>query len=323
MSGAGRLALVTGANGFVGQATCAALRDGGWRVRGAVRSIGAALPDGVERVLVPSLVDGDDVRHAVADADAVIHLAARVHVMEDTSADPLAEFRAVNVEGTRALARAAASAGVRRFVYASSVKVHGERSGARPLRADDALAGDDPYGVSKREAEAAVTALGRETGMETVIVRPPLVYGPGVRANFLSLLRAVDRGLPLPLGLVRNARSLVFVGNLARFLVLCAEHPAAAGEAFLVADAGPLSTAELARAMARALGRKSRLIPIPPMLMRAGAALLGKRAVVDRLVDSLVLDTTPAAERLGWNPPFTTADGLAETARWFRAAGQE
>lgn len=309
-------ALVTGATGFVGTALLARLLAGGWTVRGAVRSAGARLPAGV--AACPA---GDaDWSAGLPGADVVFHLAARVHQMDDRAADPLAEFRRVNTEATERLARAAAAAGARRLVFVSSVKVNGgERE--RPYDEDDAPAPGDPYGQSKREAEERLAAVARETGLEVVVLRPPLVYGPGVRANMASLLRAVQRGLPLPLGAVRNRRSLVYVENLADCLERCGADPRAAGRTFLVSDGEDVSTPELVRRIARAFGRPARLLPVPVALLRAAAGLAGKGPAVERLAGSLAVDSSRVREVLGWTPPCSLDEGLRRTVAAFAGGG--
>ena len=312
------LVLVTGATGFVGRACVDAFLRAGHRVRRVLRS--ACPPvDGVEDIVVGDLVDVADWSTAMRGVDAVVHLAARVHVMRETVADPVAEFRRVNVEATRRLAEAAAHAGVRRFVFVSSVKVHGERSPGRPFTEADVPAPEDPYGVSKLEAEQMLAGVAAGTGLEVVVLRPPLVYGPGVGGNLRTLLRAVVRGLPLPLGAVRNRRSLVFVGNLADAIVRCVESPAAAGRTFLVDDGEPRSTAQLVGDLARAAGRAPRLVAVPTIVLRAVARGLGQGAAADRLVDDLEIDSSALRQALAWHPPHAYADGIAATVRWFRA----
>jgi nucleoside-diphosphate-sugar epimerase len=313
--------LVTGASGFVGRALLGALAERGRPARAALRRPdgGAALPAGTDAAVVGEIDGTTDWASALRGVDVVVHLAARVHMMRDDAADPLAEYRRVNTAGTERLARDAARAGVRRMVFVSSVKVHGEGGGPAPLRASDAPAPADPYGVSKAEAEEALHRVAAETGMEVVVLRPPLVYGPGVGANFLSLFRAVDRGLPLPLGRVRNRRSLVFVGNLADAILRAADHPDAAGRTFLVSDGEPVSTPALIRAVARALGRRPRLLPVPVALLHAAGAATGRGPAVSRLTGSLEVDSAPIRDTLAWTPPATLDEGLAATARWFRS----
>ena len=245
------------------------------------------------------------------DVSAVIHLAARVHVMHDTSADPLTAFRAVNVDGTLNLARQSAAAGVKRFVFVSSVKVNGESTQPGPAFAEaDTASPQDAYGQSKYEAEQGLRQLGVDTGMELVIIRPPLVYGPGVKANFAALMRAVKRGWPLPLGAVHNQRSLVALDNLVDFIITCITHPQAANQTFLVSDGQDLSTTELVRGMAQAAGVPARLLPVPVWALQAGASLLGKGAAVQRLCGNLQVDISKARSLLGWVPPVSVQEGL-------------
>jgi nucleoside-diphosphate-sugar epimerase len=245
--------------------------------------------------------------------------------MNEVSGDPLAEFRRVNVEGSLALARQAAASGVRRFVFLSSVKVHGESTHrGRPFFAIDALAPEDPYSVSKAEAETGLTGIARETGMELIIVRPPLVYGPGVGGNFLSMMRWLQRGLPLPLGAIDNRRSLVALGNLVDLLVTCLHHPAAAGRSFLVSDGSDLSTTGLLRGLGVALARPARLVPLPISVLRTVALAFGSQGVFERLTDDLQVDIAPTCQILGWKPALTVDEGLREVADWFvsmRSAG--
>lgn len=297
--------LVTGASGFVGRALLARLeRDAHRRVRTAGRR---RPPRPAAFVKVGDIGAMTDWSKALRQIDAVVHLAARVHAMRESAPDPLAEFRAVNVEGTLALARQAAKAGVRRFVYLSSIKVNGDWG---TFTEGDAPSPADPYAVSKWEAEQGLRAMERETGMDVVVVRPPLVYGPGVKGNFQSLLRAIARGLPLPLGAIDNRRSLIGVDNLADFIVSCLDHPAAAGRTFLVSDGEDLSTPELVRRLARAMNRPARLIPVPAMVIRLGAAALGKSATAHRLLGSLQVDARPAMALLSWRPPKSLTEGL-------------
>ncbi|MBK4733365.1 UDP-glucose 4-epimerase family protein [Noviherbaspirillum pedocola] len=310
--------LVTGANGFVGSALCAGLEARGMRYVAAVRRrIGA------EQFEAGDIAGPVDWAPALAGCDTVIHLAARVHMMRDASSDPLAAYRAVNADATLALARQAAQQGVRRFVFLSSVKVNGERSPAgRPFSAQDRPAPQDPYGMSKLEAEQRLSEWAPRAGLELVIVRPPLVYGPGVRANFLRLLELVRSGVPLPLGAVRNQRSMVGIDNLVDFLLLCAEHPDAAHATWMVSDNHDVSIAELIGAIAAAMGKPARLLRVPPALLSAAAALVGKRPAAGRLLDTLQVDVTPALQRLGWRPPVAFQDGIAKTVAHFLQAGE-
>jgi nucleoside-diphosphate-sugar epimerase len=310
--------LVTGADGFVGQTLLPALARAGHAVRAAVRAprVGRLFPG----IAVGDIGPATDWSAALEDIEGVIHLAGRAHVMREATADPLAPYRRVNVEGTRRLAMAAAAAGVRRFVFVSSIKVNGERTGDRPFTAADRPCPEDAYGLSKWEAEQVLGESAVAGGMETVVLRPPLVYGPGVKGNFLSLLRLCDRGWPLPLGAVRNARSLVYVGNLADALVGTLGHPAASGRTFLVKDGEDVSVPELVRRIAAALGRPARLLPVPPAILRAGAAMAGRSGAAARLLGSLTVDDRPIREILAWQPPFSMLEGLRETAAWFRSS---
>lgn len=306
--------LVTGANGFVGAALCGSLAARGQAVRRALRRVSPAVEEeawGSPAVSVGDLGPDTNWLAAVSGCEAVVHLAARVHVMNDRAADPLDEFRKVNVQGTLRLARQAAQAGVRRLVFVSSIKVNGEAT--RPgqaFHADDVAAPQDAYGLSKHEAELGLREIGRQTGMEVVVIRPPLVYGPGVRANFLALARAVKRGIPLPLGAIDNRRSLVSLDNLVDCIATCVSHPAAAHQTFLVSDGEDLSTTDLVRRMARAMGTSARLLPVPASWLEAGAALLGKRDVVRRLCGNLQVDIAKTQALLGWTPPVSVDEGL-------------
>ncbi len=313
--------LVTGANGLIGRAVLArAATDGTLQLRGTTRNHGAELPDSVEPVAVGDLLPETDWSRGVDGVDAIVHTAARVHVMREVIADPLAEFRRVNVDGTLNLARQAADAGVRRFVFLSSVKVNGEQTwpGA-PYHADDVPAPIDPYGISKHEGELGLRGLAQESGMDVVIIRPVLAYGPGVKGNYLSLMRWLYKGLPLPLGAIHNQRSLVALDNLVDLIVTCLHHPSARNETFLVSDGEDLSTTGLLRRTAAALGRPARLISVPTSVLRAAARVLGKADLAKRLCGSLQVDISKTRERLGWTPPVTIDDALKQTAQHFLA----
>lgn len=309
--------LVTGASGFLGSALCREAIRREYVMRAAVRAEQVGDADW-GFVSVGSIDDHTDWQHALQSVQVVLHLAARVHVLNDVSANPLAEFRQVNVKATENLARQAARAGVKRMVYVSSIKVNGEGTEELPYTESDAADPQDPYGISKWEAEQALHRIALETGLEVVIVRPPLVYGPGVKGNFISLLKAIDKGLPLPLAGARNARSLVYVGNLVDALIVCATHAQAAGQTYLISDGKAVSTAELVREIACALERPDRSFYFPPAILHALAGLLGKTAQVDRLFGSLRVDSSKLSQQLDWTPPYTLQQGLAETARWYR-----
>lgn len=312
--------LITGATGFVGSALLKRLLREDFRLTAAVLAAegNCQLPAGVEQAVVEPLSETCDYSTALEQVDIVIHLAARVHIMRDTAANPLQEFRTVNLHGTERLATQAAKSGVKRFVYISTVKVLGEETDI-PYCEDAPFAPADPYGMSKAEAEQALQRIAGETGMEVVIVRPPLVYGPGVKANFRQLLSVVNRGVPLPFASIRNRRSLIFIENLADALACCAKHPAAAGKTYLVSDGADLSTPELVRRIAAALGRSARLIPFPVGLMRLGGRVLDKSTLVERLIGSLQVDSSRIRNELAWEPPYTIEEGLAKTAAWFKA----
>lgn len=300
--------LVTGATGFVGQALCAELSAR----KIAFRPVSRKQMPGFFHV---AAFDAEaDWREALSGVDCIVHLAARVHVMNDGAADPLAAFRALNVEATLNLARQAAASGVKRFVFISSIKVNGEGTQrGKPFAASDVPHPEDPYGQSKWEAEQALFRLGKETGIEIVVIRPPLVYGPGVKANFASMIGWVRRGVPLPLGAVDNRRSLVFVGNLVDFVLLAAHHPGAPGRVFLVSDDADMSVGDLLRRLAAAMGRKPHLLPVPSSLLQMLASLAGKRAAAQRLLGSLQVDISDTKAVTGWAPPYSVDQGLKQT----------
>jgi len=305
--------LVTGASGFVGAALCPELVARGYRVRGVFRKAmgvsSAHRP--TEHVVVTSIDGQTDWRPGLQTIDTVVHLAARVHVMLETTTDPLSAFRSVNTEGTLNLARQAAQAGVKRFVFISSIKVSGESTlPMQPFKPDGNTSPLDAYAVSKMEAEQGLQQISAASGMEVVVIRPPLVYGPGVKANFAALMRAVQRGWPLPLGAVHNQRSLVALDNLVDFIIACITHPEAANQIFLVSDGHDLSTPELIRCMARAAAVKARLLPVPVWALRAAASWLGRGDAVQRLCGNLQLDISKARSRLGWVPPVSVGEGL-------------
>ena len=310
---------VTGATGFVGGAVCAALRQTAC-VRAVVRSINSVdLPPGVE-IAEAELSSGNGWVAALAGVTCVVHCAARVHIVKEQSSDPLAEFRRVNVFGTLQFARQAAASGVKRFVFLSSIKVNGEStSDNEPFRENDRPAPIDPYGISKMEAEQGLRDIALETGMELVIIRPPLVYGPGVKANFLAMMRWLSKGVPLPLGAIYNKRSLVSLDNLVDFIVTCIDHPAAVNQTFLVSDDEDVSTTELLRRMGAALGRPARLLAVPVWFLETASAMLGQHDLSQRLCGNLQVDIVKAKHLLNWSPRKNLDEGLRVTAKHFLA----
>lgn len=307
---------VTGATGLVGHAVVEQLlQDNRHSVRIAVRAPKVSPWPTVPAVTIEQLGPDTDWHPLLDNVDAVVHAAARVHMMHDSSANPRAEFFRVNVAGTLRLAEQAALCGVRRFIFISSIKVNGESTlPGQPFHADQPPAAADAYGQSKLEAEYGLLEIAERTGMQVVIIRPVLVYGPGVKANFLTMLRWVDRGIPLPLGSVDNLRSLVAVDNLVSLVKTCLSHPAAANQRFLVSDGDDVSTPELLRRLATALGRPSRLLPVAPSLLEGALALIGKRAIYQRIAGSLQVDINKTRTLLGWSPPVSMQDALASVA---------
>jgi nucleoside-diphosphate-sugar epimerase len=318
----GKCVLVTGASGFVGSALCEYIERKGYSVQRAIRRKTGNSINPSEQVVgnIDATTDWTAALHGV---EEIVHLAARVHEMIDHAREPLNEFRKVNTEGTINLARQAAGAGVQRFVFLSTIKVNGEKSGPIDEKKGGVFCEDDipdpagDYAVSKWEAEEALAQVSEETGMELVIVRTPLVYGPGVKANFFRLLHLVEKGVPLPFGCIDNQRSLVSLENLVDFLWRCIEEPAAAGEIFMVSDGEDVSTPELIRRIAEFMGRPARLINVPESLLRFGEILLGRSGEVDRLCGSLQVDITKAKRMLNWEPPLNIDDGLKKTVDWY------
>jgi len=312
--------LVTGANGFVGNALCRRLIADGHSVIASVRSSESAanLPSGIAATFTQPLSPETDWSRALSGVNVVVHLAARVHVMHESASDPLSEFRRINVEGTRRLAQCALSCGIKRFVFLSTIGVNGNvTSPEKPFTEQDVPAPHNDYSRSKLEAEQMLRSLAADSSMNLVILRAPLVYGPSNPGNALLLFQAVHRRRSLPLASVRNLRSLIYVGNLVDAITLCCTHPRASGQTYLVSDGDDVSTPELIRRIAAAFGQSARLFPFPPALMSFAAALLGKRAAAERLLGSLTVDSSRIARDLTWRPPFTVQQGLAATAQWF------
>lgn len=309
--------LVTGANGFIGKYLCAELCRQKHTVVVAVRSDITKMDD-VDQVFIVSIDNATDWSGPLRDVQQVIHLAARVHVMNDSVADPLTEFRKVNVDGTLHLAQQSAKAGVKRFIFMSSVKVNGEYTEiGKPFKEDSPANPQDAYGVSKFEAEQGLFMIAQNTGMEVVIIRPPLVYGAGVKGNFIRMMKVIARGFPLPFASVHNRRDLVYVENLVDALISCATNPNAAGKTYLVSDGESVSTPNLIRDLAKALGKSNLVFPLPIAVMRFCAGLLGKSAAVDRLTQSLQIDSSKIRKELGWKPLYTMEQGLKATAEWY------
>ncbi|HEX4947396.1 MAG TPA: SDR family oxidoreductase [Blastocatellia bacterium] len=306
--------LVTGASGFVGQAVCQHLAESGLSVIKALRN---SAGDQTDARIVGEINAQTDWSQALLGVDSIVHLAARVHVMHDVAADPLSEFRKVNVAGTVNLAQQAAQAGVRRLIFVSSIKVNGEKTEEQQFTEMDKPAPQDPYSISKFEAEQQLQEIAHQTGLEVVILRPPLIYGPRVKANFYQLMNAVYRGWPLPLGSVHNKRSLLYVNTFADAIKVSLTHPNAVGKTFLVSDDESVSTSELVSKLGRHLHRAPRLLNIPVTWMKLGGKFSGKSAAVDRLTSSLVVNSNKIRQDLGWTSPYSFDLGIQKTSEWF------
>lgn len=312
--------VLTGTTGFVGSRLLERLLAAQCSVTAVVRDARTVINTDAAKVVIADFCVEAEWEPILAEQQVVVHSAARVHVMSEAAPDPLLEFRQVNVEGTLALARQAAQAGVKRFVFISSIKVNGEGTPlGQPYTAFDKPAPLDPYGISKYEAEEGLKALAAETGMEVVIIRPVLVYGSGVKANFRSMMSWMNKGVPLPLGSIHNKRSMVALDNLVDLITTCIDHPAAANQTFLVSDGEDLSTTELLKRTAQALGKTSRLLPFPARLLEWGASVVGKGAIAQRLCGSLQVDIRHTCETLGWQPPVSVDQALKKTADAFLA----
>lgn len=317
-----RRLLITGCNGFIGRVLSRRCLTAGITVRGTVRaaSQSARLPDGVEPVLVPDIGPDTDWSSALDGVGEVVHLAAHVHVRQRSASIGADDHFRVNAAGTAGLARAAAEAGIRRLVYLSTVKVHGEGR-EESYSETDRAAPQGPYAVSKHAAENALKEVSKRSPLETVVLRPPLVYGPGVGANFLRLIRLLDRRLPLPLASVSNRRSMIFVDNLVDAILACLLEPKAAGRTYLVADKESLSTPELIVRLAGMLGVPARLFSVPPSLLRLAGTLAGQGQETDRLLGTLVADTSRIQQELAWRPRYSLGEGLKATITWYRETG--
>lgn len=311
--------LITGSTGFIGSALVDRIRGRQFKqVVALTREPATVFPCDVLVMYASKKIDASKL--VLQGIDSIVHCAARVHIMNDTSSDPLADFRDVNVKFTLDLARRAAASGVRRFVFISSVKVNGEETlPSTAFKSDDAPAPLDPYGQSKLEAEEGLRHIAFESGIEVVIIRPVLVYGPGVKANFLNMMQLLNKGVPLPLGAIFNKRSLVSLSNLIDLIITCIDHPDAANQTFMVSDGEDVSTTELLQRMAKALNRPARLIPVPTAVLKAGALLLGRRDVARRLTSSLQVNIDKTRSLLGWSPIESLDEGLLKVARSFIA----
>lgn len=310
--------LITGISGFIGQALASAINKQGFTVRGTVRKKSNVTQDFVEQCEMGDMSPDTDWGLALDGIDVLIHLAARVHVMKEAENDPLAEFRLINTTSTLTLARQAAESGVKRFIYLSSIKVNGESTPLNnPFTEKNIPSPIDPYGISKFETEEGLFQLADKTGMEVVCIRPVLVYGPGVKANFHSMMKWLYRGVPLPFGAINNKRSLVSLDNLVDFIITCVDHPAASNECFLVSDDEDLSTTELLHRVTKAIGRQSHLLPINQHILQFGLNLIGKKALAQRLCGSLQVDISKAKTLLNWTPPFSVDEGLRLTVEYF------
>jgi nucleoside-diphosphate-sugar epimerase len=312
--------LVTGTNGFVGEALCQLLvQKEDFEVKGAVRKLYPHLEPRINYYQTGNIDAQTNWSEALIGTDIVIHLASRVHLLKDPAPAPLEEFRRINVEGTINLAKQAIQAGVKRFIFASSIKANGEETGTDyAYQEKDTPKPQDGYGISKWEAEQALYQLAAESGLEVVILRPPLMYGPKVKANFLRLLKIVDQGVPLPFASIQNQRSFLYLGNFVDAIWHCMQHPQAVGQTFLVSDGEDISTPELIRQIAKALNRPARLFPCPPSLIQFAGQLTNKSSTVERLVGSLLIDSNKIRNQLGWKPPYTLQQGITETVHWFK-----
>jgi nucleoside-diphosphate-sugar epimerase len=315
--------LVTGANGFIGRTFCKRMKVEGYHVLGAFRNTAqiSGLPLGVQTVQIGSICSETNWSNALIGIDKIVHLAAQVNVLRKNAADPIAAFRKINVDGTKCLAQQAVKAGVRRFVYLSTVKVYGEGRSA-PYNEEDIPDPQDAYSVSKWEAEKVLNKISDETGMNTVILRSPLVYGPRVKTNFLRFMKLVDRGIPLPLECVNNRRSLIYLDNLVDAMIACIEHPKATGQTYFVSDGKDVSTPELIRLISKAMGKKARLFSFPPSILKTIGKITCRSQEIDRLIGSLCVDSCKIRTMLGWYPPYTPEEGIRKTVLWYNNYGR-
>ena len=317
-----KVVLLTGATGFIGKALTHYLKsDDSYSLVTVSRSNENIRTPDVKSYIIHDISPETEWSDFLQDVDVIIHTAARAHIIKENSDDPLTEFRKTNCQGTLKLAEKAAQIGIKRFIFISSVGVHGDQS-LRPFTEKDPLSPLEPYAISKLEAEKGLFEIADKSEMEVVIIRPPLVYGPNAPGNFRLLVNWVSKNVPLPLGSVHNKRSFIGLDNLTDFIITCIEHPAAANETFLVSDDEDMSTTELLQRMGSALGKSARLIPVPPLLLQTGAGLFGKRKMARRLLGSLQVDISKAKELLGWRPPVSVDEGLRRTAEAFLQSEQ-
>jgi UDP-glucose 4-epimerase len=314
MSASSKKILLTGGTGFIGKALLSELLNNKFLLVSAVRRLNPNIPSPISEYEIKNIDSKTNWGHLVQDIDTIIHLAARAHILNDTNTDPLAVFREINTEGTLGLARQAASAGVRRFIFISSIGVNGNQTTSAPFTMDDIPVPIEPYAISKLEAEIGLKKIGEKTGMEIVIIRPPLVYGSDAPGNFRRLISLVAKSIPLPLGAIHNRRSFIALDNIVDLIKTCIEHPNAANQTFLASDDDDLSTTELLQRLATSLGKPSHLIPVPAYLLTTAATLLGKRDLIQRLCGSLQVDISHTKQILNWSPPLSVTDALQKTA---------
>ncbi len=310
---------ITGATGFIGQALCAKMLGEGYGIKALVRSQeqSACLPAAVEKLSVESIETFDKYQE-LEGVDAVIHLAGLAHVIKGRASASLEVFRKVNLMGTQQIARTALKAKVKKFIFVSSVKVNGEGK-SRPYSENDPVAPEDAYGISKMEAEQALTRIAEKTSLQAVVLRLPLVYGPGVKANFKNLVKIAGSGLPLPFKGVDNRRSFLYLGNLVDAIIACVRHPQAAGQAFMVSDGQDISTPDLIKMISSVLGKKAHLFYLPPVILKALGKITGKTEEIEKLTGTLLVDSSKIKNLLGWQPPFTLEEGIKETVKYFKS----
>lgn len=309
--------LITGASGFIGSALTQFLYKQNYSITVTLRRVSNTLPSDIQQKLIGNLLPNIDWSQTLADTDTVIHLAARAHILKEQSTDPLTAFRATNTAATLNLAQQAAAAGVRRFIFISSIGVNGNKTLDKPFTVTDTPNPAEHYAISKHEAELGLKQIAAQTGMEVVIIRPPLVYGAGAKGTFNQLIKTVAKRVPLPLGCIHNQRSLVALPNLIDLITTCIDHPAAANQTFLISDGEDLSTTDLLRRLSHALGKPARLLPIPQQLLETTLNLLGKQAIAQRLCGNLQIDMTHTRKTLNWTPPVSVDEALRQTAQTY------